>query len=79
MAFENFIWIQQINSRKGEITYQKLALQINTVLWHDYWQKMLQCILLATANSFDLLDFTDKEWESLKGQCSRKKPGRSGK
>ncbi len=55
MAFENFIWIQQINSCEAEITYKKLLLQINTMLRHDYWQKMLQCILSATANSLDAL------------------------
>jgi hypothetical protein len=37
----------------GEISYKKLATRINTVLKHDYRQKMLQHALSATANNLD--------------------------
>ena len=53
IAFESFVRIMQINSRQGEITYKKLAARINTLLRHDYQQKMLQRILLATAKDLD--------------------------
>ena len=35
MAFESFVWIMQINSREGEITFKKLSARINAVLCHD--------------------------------------------
>ena len=54
VAFESFVRIQQINSRQGEITYKKLAARINALLGHNYRQKMLQRILLATAKNLDL-------------------------
>ena len=47
-------FIQQINSRQGEITYKKLVARINALLGHNYRQKMLQRILLATAKNLDL-------------------------
>ena len=53
VAFESFVCIKQLNSRQGEITYKKLATKINAVLRHDYRQKMLQRILLATAKDLD--------------------------
>ena len=53
VAFESYIRICQINSKIGEITYKKLATRINTVLKHDYRQKMLQRVLSATANNLD--------------------------
>jgi hypothetical protein len=53
VAFESFVHIQQINSCQGGITYKKLAARINTLLRHDYRQKMLQRILLATAKDLD--------------------------
>ncbi len=54
VAFESYIRICQINSKIGEITYKKLATRINTVLKHDYRQKMLQRALSATANNLDV-------------------------
>ena len=54
VAFESYIRICQINSKIGEITYKKLATRINTVLKHDYRQKMLQRVLSATANNLDV-------------------------
>ncbi len=54
VAFESFVCIQQINSCQGEITYKKLMARINKLLRHDYWLKMLQHILLATANDLDV-------------------------
>jgi hypothetical protein len=53
IAFESFVRIQQINSCQGENSYKKLAARINTLLRHDYRQKMLQRILLATAKDLD--------------------------
>jgi hypothetical protein len=55
MAFESYVWIQQLNSREGEITFKRLASRINTVLHHNYWQKMLQRVLLAMAKNLDAL------------------------
>ena len=55
IAFKSIICIQQINSRQGEITYKKLAARINALLGHNYRQKMLQRILLATAKNLDSL------------------------
>ena len=54
IAFESFVCMQQINSCQGEITYKKLAARINALLGHNYRQKMLQRILLATAKNLDL-------------------------
>jgi hypothetical protein len=45
--------VQQINSRQCKITYKKLAVRINALLWHNYRLKMLQHILLAAANNLD--------------------------
>ncbi len=53
LAFESYIWIWQINSHKGKITYKKLALRINTVMRHNYWQEMLQRVLLARTKDLD--------------------------
>ena len=53
VAFESYIQICQINSKMGEISYKKLATRINTVLKHDYRQKMLQRVLSATAKNLD--------------------------
>jgi hypothetical protein len=50
---ESYVRIQQINSREGEISYKKLAQKINQVLMHNYKQKMLQRVLLATAKDLD--------------------------
>jgi hypothetical protein len=55
VAFKSYIQICQINSKMGEISYKKLATRINTVLKHDYRQKMLQRVLSATANNLDAL------------------------
>jgi hypothetical protein len=54
VAFESFVRIQQINSRQGKITYKMLAARINALLRHDYWQTMLQRVLLATAKDLDV-------------------------
>jgi len=54
IAFKSFVRIQQINSRHGKITYKKLAARINALLGHNYRQKMLQRILLATVKNLDL-------------------------
>ena len=54
-AFESYIRICQINSQEGKITFKKLAAKINPVLRHDYRQKMLQRVLLATAKDLDAL------------------------
>jgi hypothetical protein len=51
MAFESYVQIQQLNLSEGEITFKKLALRINAVLHHDYWQKMLKRVLLAKAKN----------------------------
>ena len=53
VAFQSFVRIQQLNSRQGEVTYKKLAARINALLRHDYRQKMLQRILVATASDLD--------------------------
>ena len=53
LAFESYVRIMQINSKDGEITYKKLSARINALLRHDYCQKMLQCVLLATASNLD--------------------------
>ncbi len=53
VAFKSFVCIQQINSHQGEITYKKLAARVNALLRHDYWLKMLQRILSATAKDLD--------------------------
>ncbi len=56
IAFENFVCIQQTNSRQGKITYKKLAARINA---------LLRPIQKRTAVAA-VLHFTNKEWESLK-------------
>ncbi len=53
VAFESYVHIQQINSQQGKLTDKKLAVRINHVLKHNYKQKMLQCILLATTKNLD--------------------------
>ena len=53
VAFESFVRIMQINSKSGEVSYKKLAVRINAVLRHNYRQKMLQRVLLATAKTLD--------------------------
>ena len=53
VAFESYIRIMQINSKEGELTYKNLAARINALLHHDYRQKMLQRVLLATAKNLD--------------------------
>ncbi len=64
IAFKSFVCIQHINSCQGEITYKKLASRINALLWHDYQQKMLQCIVLATAKDLDALTMhIAKDWQ----------------
>ncbi len=64
IAFKSFIRIQQINSRQGKITYKKLVARINKLLRHDYWLKMLQCILLAMAKDLDALTMhIAKDWQ----------------
>jgi hypothetical protein len=54
VAFKSYIQICQINSKMGEISYKKLVTCINTVLKHDYCQKMLQHVLSATTNNLDV-------------------------
>ncbi len=56
IAFKSFICIQQTNSHQGKITYKKLAARINA---------LLRPIQKRTAVAA-VLDFTNKEWESLK-------------
>jgi hypothetical protein len=56
IAVENFVRIQQTNSCQGKITYKKLVARINA---------LLRPIQERTAVAA-VLDFTNKEWESLK-------------
>jgi hypothetical protein len=53
LAFESSVWIMQLNSKEGEITFEKFSAKINAVLRHNYRQKMLQRVLLATARNLD--------------------------
>jgi hypothetical protein len=55
MAFKSYVWIQQLNSREGEITFKKLVSRINAVLHHNYWQQMLQRVLSVMAKNLDAL------------------------
>ncbi len=56
IAFKSFVCIQQTNSCQGKITYKKLAARINA---------LLRPIQKRTAVAA-VLDFTNKELESLK-------------
>ncbi len=56
VAFGSFVHIQQTNSCLGKITYKKLAARINGLL------RRIQKRTAVAA----VLDFTNKEWESLK-------------
>ncbi len=42
MAFEIYSWIFQINSQEGKITFKMLAARINSFMYHNYKQDMLQ-------------------------------------
>ncbi len=53
MAFESYVWIQQFDLCEGDITFKKLTSRINAVLYHNYWPKMLQRVLLATSKNLD--------------------------
>ena len=55
VAFESYVQIMQINSKEGELTFKNLAARINALLHHDYRQKMLQRVVLATAKNLDVL------------------------
>jgi hypothetical protein len=52
-AFKSYGRICQINSWGCKIRFKKLVARINTVLRHNYRQKMLQRVLSATAKDLD--------------------------
>ena len=53
VAFKSYIRIGQINSKDGGDYLQKAGNTHQYVLKHDYRQKMLQCVLSATAKRLD--------------------------
>ncbi len=64
IAFKSFVCIQRINSCQGKITYKKLVARINKLLQHDYWQMLLQRILLAMAKDLDVsMMHIAKDWQ----------------
>jgi hypothetical protein len=55
MAFEIYSWIFQINSQEGKITFKMLAARINSFMYHNYKQDMLQWVLLVMAKDINAL------------------------
>ena len=65
VAFESFVCIMQINSKSGEVSYKKLAVRIIAVLHHNYKQKMLQRVLMATAKTLDASTMHISEYRQI--------------
>ncbi len=64
VAFESYVHINQLNSRDGELTLNKLANAINTCMHRNYRRKLLNPILISTARDINASKL--KYWEDCR-------------